>query len=115
MSSTPGIGRALRNGATPRTRVRRHARLGRLDREQNAQSNEGATIRDNHAACNKVHACGDFSAGWQCGRKEGWRIESGDYFAPFPPFATFPSLVHDSYKDGLAEGVLAGAEALCEH
>jgi hypothetical protein len=65
--------------------------------------------------CATAHSS-DYSEGWKCGWKEGWRIESGDYFAPFPPFAPFPSLGHAGYRDGYAEGVLAGAEAArCQH
>jgi hypothetical protein len=59
--------------------------------------------------CSAVHA--SYSESWQCGWKEGWRIERGDYFVPFPPFAPFPSLGHDSDQEGFAEGVLAGSEA----
>ncbi|PYK18109.1 MAG: hypothetical protein DME55_07775 [Verrucomicrobia bacterium] len=65
--------------------------------------------------CATAHA-GDYQDGWQCGWKEGWRIESGDYFTPFPPFAPFPPLGHDCYRDGFSEGVLAGAQAArCGH
>jgi hypothetical protein len=57
-----------------------------------------------------VHA-GDFGDGWKAGYEAGWKQIKGRYSYVFPPFAPFPPLGCDSYRDGFAAGVLAGAEA----
>jgi hypothetical protein len=62
--------------------------------------------------CAATHAYAlDYSDGWEQGYQEGWKIVTGDFYAPFPPFAPFPNFTRDSYPDGFADGVLAGAEA----